>query len=349
MLTGSGTGALALALHHAATPGCTVALPAYACPDLGTAAIAAGAGIRLYDVDPRTLGPDWDSLDAALDGADLVVGAHLFGRLVDIGEITRRAKQVGAVVIEDAAQFAGGTREGISGGALAAWSILSFGRGKGLNTGGGGALMVQGDGLPAVALSPASGATVHLLKTTVSEYLARPAAYGIPARIPALGLGDTVYRPPVAPTGISPVAAALLPEALRTLPLAAAARRSAEQRYETALRDVSHLQCCNAEPIAVSGALRFPLLASPEQMAPLRPLGIARAYPRTLLEYAEIAQRITNGSGAFPGARELAARLHTLPTHGLLTPHDIERIINQVSDNRSARKDEWPAPTATAG
>ncbi len=336
LLAGSGTGALSLALRHAAAPGGTVALPAYACPDLGTAAIAAGVSIRLYDVDPHTLGPDWHSLDAALDGSDLVVGAHLFGRLVDIAEITRRASRVGAVVIEDAAQFAGGSWNGTSGGALAPWSILSFGRGKGLNAGGGGALLVEGDGLPDAVLSPTSGTIIHWLKAAASQCLAHPTLYGVPARIPALGLGETVYRPPAPPTEVSPVAAALLPAALRELPQAAVARRRIEERYAAALHHVPHLQCCECLPTVTSGALRFPLLASPLHMAPLRRFGVARAYPRTLLDYPEIARRITNPQATLPGARALAARLHTLPTHARVTPLDLERVIDAVSRSLSA-------------
>ncbi len=336
VLTGSGTSALALALRHAAKPHATVALPAYACPDLGSAAIAAGVRVCLYDVDPYTLGPDWDSLNSVLEGADLVVGAHLLGRLVDIGEMTKRAKQVGAVVIEDAAQFAGGSWSGTSGGALAAWSTLSFGRGKGLNAGGGGALLVNGHHLPDLALSPASGAMTHLIRTTASAFLAHPTVYGVPARIPSLGLGATVYRPPVSATAISPVAAALLPAALRELPHAAAERRRIEQAYAASLQNLPHLQCCQCPPLAVSGALRFPLLASPASMAPLRPLGVVRAYPRILLDYPEIAGHVLNAGAAFPGAQELAAKLHTLPTHNLVTPLDLERIISAVSLNRSA-------------
>ena len=69
LLTDSGTSALALALRMAvaARPDRpTVALPAWACYDLATAADAADVGVVLYDLDPATLGPDWASLDRAL-------------------------------------------------------------------------------------------------------------------------------------------------------------------------------------------------------------------------------------------------------------------------------------------
>ncbi|HXE57205.1 MAG TPA: hypothetical protein VNK43_04330, partial [Gemmatimonadales bacterium] len=65
LLTDSGTTALALALGAVsrAAGGAPVALPAYGCYDLATAADAADVRVVLYDLDPLTLGPEWGSLE----------------------------------------------------------------------------------------------------------------------------------------------------------------------------------------------------------------------------------------------------------------------------------------------
>jgi len=83
-LTDSGTSALALAIRWslgsvAANPGQLVAVPAYGCYDLATAVLGAGARAVLYDLDPLTLGPDWDSLRLALkSGPSAVVAVSLW-------------------------------------------------------------------------------------------------------------------------------------------------------------------------------------------------------------------------------------------------------------------------------
>src|SRR5204862_205553 len=103
VLLGSGTQALELAIRVAtrvAGEQCAVALPAFSCYDVATAAVGARMRIALYDVDPGTLGPDLDSLAAALaSGARIVVAAPLWGTPVDWGAVERCAAPFGAVVI----------------------------------------------------------------------------------------------------------------------------------------------------------------------------------------------------------------------------------------------------------
>ena len=114
-LTDSGTSALRLALeyalgalHERSIRPPLVAVPAYACPDIATAVIGAGGRIMLYDTDPNTLTPDWDSVRSTMnDGARVLVVAHLFGRVVDLTPATALASDFGALVVEDAAQHAG--------------------------------------------------------------------------------------------------------------------------------------------------------------------------------------------------------------------------------------------------
>src|SRR6059058_4042732 len=135
VLLGSGTQALELAIRVAtrvAAEQCAVALPAFSCYDVATAAVGARMRIALYDVDPGTLGPDLDSLAAALaSGARIVVAAPLWGTPVDWGAVERCAAPFGAVVIEDAAQGHGAEWRGLPVGSFGALSVLSFGRGKG--------------------------------------------------------------------------------------------------------------------------------------------------------------------------------------------------------------------------
>src|SRR6185436_12116325 len=78
-------------------------------------------------------------------GVSAVVVAPLFGYPVDFPAVQSIADAAGVLVIEDAAQGAGATLNGVRVGALGTVSILSFARGKGTTGGSGGALLVRGD------------------------------------------------------------------------------------------------------------------------------------------------------------------------------------------------------------
>src|SRR5574341_1788969 len=244
--TDSGTSALTLALRHLArtAPGRSVALPAYCCYDVATAADGARIPVALYDLDPATLGPDLDSLRRALAaGAAGVVIAHLYGIPVEVDQVLALARDHGALVIDDAAQGAGAAYEGAPVGTFGAFGILSFGRGKGVTGSGGGALLANdatsARALPdlAASLTPGGGGrgAGPLVAAAAQWLLARPTLYGVPAALPFLRLGETIYRPPVPPAPPAAVQSAIL---AATWPLAAAEdevrRRHAQLELERA-------------------------------------------------------------------------------------------------------------------
>jgi dTDP-4-amino-4,6-dideoxygalactose transaminase len=337
LLTDSGTSALALALRATTADGSEaprVALPAYCCPDVGTAAIAARSRILLYDVAPDTLRPEPASLAAALTaGATHVVVAHLFGRVMELSDVVRMVEAHGAVLIEDAAQHAGGSVRGVRAGALAPWSVLSFGRGKGINAGGGGALLwatAEEQPLPAPPPSSRLRSCKLLAGAWAGALLSDPRLYWMPASVPALGLGETRFREPQPVRGMPLAAAALLVAALDAEPSALAARQAVEQWYWEQLEGVSHLLLARPDPGTRSGALRFPVRIPVASAATLARHGVARSYPRTLADYPEIAAHLVASPGPLPGARALAATLHTLPTHDLLVPTNREQLVRAL-------------------
>ena len=218
-LTDSGTSALVLAMRLTAGAGGTVALPAYGCIDLTAAAVFAGVRVRLYDIDPTTLSPDLESVARTVSrGVDAIVVVHFYGYPADVPGVARLAAEAGVSVIEDAAQGSGGTLDGTRLGALAPLSILSFGRGKGITGGRGGALLLRDPELAVRAESlrlgrPPRGwrdATI----ATAQWLLGRPSLYALPASLPMLRLGEMVYHPAKEPSSLSHAAAALVRDAL---------------------------------------------------------------------------------------------------------------------------------------
>jgi perosamine synthetase len=339
LLTDSGTTALRLALQGATTgPARSVALPAYACYDIATAADGAGVQFMLYDVDPHTLSPDLGSLERALEaGVGVVVVAHQYGIPADLPAVRALLTRFGAILVEDAAQGSGVVVEGRPAGASGRFGVLSFGRGKGLTGGGGGALIANEAGdesflaQSAVGLGRSRRGWSEAVKLTLQWLLGRREVFGAVSSIPGIGLGETRYRPVTAPAAVADFSVGVLS---RTLPLDVS---EAAQRRTNAGRLIRHLGGGGAVKIAsrsghdAPGYLRLPVLVPPGARARFasaeaRRLGVMPGYPLSLADLPGFAPRGLNAAGEFPGARTLASSLFTLPTHSRLREIDLERM-----------------------
>ena len=338
LLTDSGTGALTLAIGAclAGKAGATVALPAYGCYDLATAADGADVPVVLYDLDPATLSPDIESLRRALThDVGAVVLVHLYGIPADPEPVRAAMAGTDAVLIEDAAQGAGGSLRGRPLGSFGDLSVLSFGRGKGTTAGRGGALLaLSGPGVELLAgarervLPPARGLKEYA-RLKMQWLFGRPSLYAIPASLPFLRLGETVYNRPSSVRVLSAVASRTLGV---TWPLGeqeATVRRTRAARLLA--RAGGGLTPIRLPAGAEAGYLRLPFVASPAARgaagaAGARALGIMPGYPRALCDLGGFGGRVLNRREEFPGGRTLAERLVTLPTHGFLVPWDLERL-----------------------
>jgi dTDP-4-amino-4,6-dideoxygalactose transaminase len=339
VLTDSGTNALQLAIKHALAlrPGLACALPAFGCYDLATAAIGADAPVVMYDVDPRTLRPDSASLRRCVEaGVAAVVVVHYFGIPTPLGEISELVRRTGALLIEDAAQGFGGGQGGRFLGGSGDLGILSFGRGKGVTGGRGGALLSRAalaTEMPIIDTDRGlADRALDDLKLVAQFTLSRPALYGIPSRIPALGLGETRFHPPSSPKTMFRSAARVLEVSLGRSDEEVVARRANVERI---LRAVGASRSVPRPEVGSAPSwLRLPVLG-PEHTHPVRrecaTLGIVPSYPRTLDTLPELRARLKN-SESFVGATELASTLWTVPTHSRLVEQDIQRLASWIGE-----------------
>jgi dTDP-4-amino-4,6-dideoxygalactose transaminase len=330
LLVDSGTSALTLALAavrfaaEAAGRSPLVALPAYGCFDLATAAVGAGVRVVLYDLDPATLGPAWPSLEAAIAvRPDAVVVAHLYGVPVDVARVARLASQVDAVVVDDAAQGVGASIGGRPLGALGSLGVLSFGRGKGRTGGGGGALLANdARGADLLALvRPEVGAAPRGRRETIllgaQWLLGRPSLYWIPASLPFLQLGATPYHAPHAVVVMPDACAAALAESWEESEREVLHRRAVAARW----RRVVPASWALPESAAVGaerGELRLPALVpegeAAEDVARRVGGGVMMGYPLPLTRLPALAASVLDAP-ASSGAEALTRRLVTLPCH----------------------------------
>ncbi|MEZ6153102.1 MAG: aminotransferase class V-fold PLP-dependent enzyme [Pirellulaceae bacterium] len=147
LLCSSGTAALEVALRAAGVgPGDEVLLSAYDYPGNFWAIERVGAKPLLVDVEPdgwcisaERLTQAWEDSPAPVLKAMVV--SHLHGQLQDMIALRSWCEKHALILIEDACQAVGASQDGKPVGSLSHASILSFGGGKVLSSGRGGALL----------------------------------------------------------------------------------------------------------------------------------------------------------------------------------------------------------------
>jgi perosamine synthetase len=318
-----------------------VLLPAYTCYSVAASVIKAGLRPRLVDVSPETL----DFAAGALDAADFsrvlaVVATNLYGYPNDLPAICAAAAAHGAFVIDDAAQSLGATIAGRPSGTWGDSGLYSFDKGKNVAAIAGGVVVTNRDDLRAAlaaelkTLAPAAvGASLSgVAKALAYSALLRPWLYWIPNRIPQLGLGRTVFTTEFPLETPAPALTALAATMVRRLDDLTAVRRENAAALLDGLRTVSGISTISPAPDSSPVYLRLALLVSeaPRRGEAIRRLNIAgiggtESYPSSLADVPELRSFLADAPGEMVGARQVASRLITLPTHPFTTPADVAR------------------------
>jgi dTDP-4-amino-4,6-dideoxygalactose transaminase len=240
-------------------------------------------------------------------------------------------------VIEDAAQAMGTEYAGDKLGTAGDVGIFSLGRGKTITCGSGGIIVTNSDVMGrAVAAqyrrvpSPTLLATVKaFLELAALTMFIRPRLYWIPATLPWLRLGETVFPKAITVARLSGMKAGLLRDWQRGLVHANRIRSDAAAFFSRRLQltppaGPSHPYL--RLPIRVATAQEKEQLYTRSQE---RGLGLSLAYPTPVNEIPELRGRF--GGQQFPSARRVADTLLTLPTHEWLSEHDKSAIVDCVA------------------
>jgi dTDP-4-amino-4,6-dideoxygalactose transaminase len=143
---GNGTDALTIALRALELPpDAEVIAPSFTFYATAESIVNAGARPVFCDVDPDTFCITADTVRPHLtDATGAIVPVHLFGNVAPIAEL----RELGLPVVEDAAQAAGATLDGVKAGALGDLATFSFFPSKNLPClGDGGAVVTDSDEL----------------------------------------------------------------------------------------------------------------------------------------------------------------------------------------------------------
>jgi hypothetical protein len=185
--------------------------------------------------------------------------------------------------------------------------------------------------------NPAPAETVvNAGKLAAYSLLLEPSRFGFARSLPGLKLGQTPYELTYPITRYSASLAGLAVRLARRIDEFNATRIANAQRLREALVD-SPLQQITPPAGAAPVYLRLPVLTrSSGQRARLinaleaAGIGATASYPQALGDVPEVRARVAADSPETPGAREVAARILTLPTHAYCPPDMAGRVRDIV-------------------
>jgi perosamine synthetase len=333
-LVSSGKAALVLilqALHSLAPEKRTVTIPAYTCFSVPSAIVKSGLDISLCDVGKDSFDYDHGLLSEAVGRDTLcVVASHLFGIPADMNKIRKLSDERNVFIVEDAAQAMGGKHNGKLLGTIGDAGFFSLGRGKNVTCGSGGIIITDDDRIAAAVEKRYSVLAAPRLGETIADYLKallltvfiRPSLYWLPAGLPFLKLGKTLYDPMFSMKKLSGMQAGLLKQWRRRLD---ESNRVREENVKFFCDGPGQHQE-QTRPL-----LRMPAIwRSREERDRIygescrQGLGISLMYPSGINEIREIRDRF-NGR-TYRSAQEIAGRLAAVPTHQLLSVADKKQI-----------------------
>lgn len=143
LLTGCGTAGLYIALKALGLQEKYIAIPNNVCYSVPLAVLLSGNVPIFLDIEPNTLGLALHSLEANCDRLDTVIAVHAYGITCDIKRISNLCGKRGLVLIEDCAVAQGAYYQDQPVGSFGDVSVFSFGAGKIIDVGHGGALLTD--------------------------------------------------------------------------------------------------------------------------------------------------------------------------------------------------------------
>lgn len=142
-LVGNATAGLYLAIKALGLRGKRVAIPNSVCPNVPLAVLLSGNTPLYLDVSKKNLGIDINELKSKADSVDAVIAVHAYGSICDIAEIFAFCKSHCIPLIEDIAVAQGARIDGRPVGNFSDIAVVSFGSGKIIDVGHGGAVLTD--------------------------------------------------------------------------------------------------------------------------------------------------------------------------------------------------------------
>jgi len=323
LLTTSCTHAMELALLALGIgPGHEVVCPSFTFTSTANAVLRVGARPVLADIDEAHLGLAAADVEHRVNPRTAaLLPAHYAGTAADMDSLLEIAQRRSLAVVEDAAQGFGAGFRGRPLGSLGDAGCLSFHETKNLTCGEGGALIVRDPEL-------AQRAEVIREKGTNRKAFLR----GEVDKYTWVSVGSSYV--------LSDVLAAILDAQLDKRDEIAARRGRIAARYRAALQDWAHhhgVRLPGESRERTSNHHIFFLLlpdaaARDHCLAFLRSRGIMAAFHYVPLHSSPFGCAFA--AGEYPVTERVASTMVRLPIHPLMSPEDVERVVEAVLASR---------------
>ncbi len=306
----------------------------------------AGLKVRLVDLDEKTFDYDFDQLERAITPKTLaILLVYPFGLGCDFSRAQQLARDRGIYLIEDVAQSMGLKIDGRYAGTRGDIGFFSLSKGKPITAMRGGIIVTSDEKLAGkikdhVELLPRASWAQSLrtiIEAKVVWFFLRPGLFWVIGKLPLVKLGETHYEPTMKVTRMPRAAAILCRRMLPRLDSINDARANVAASYLVRLAKSSDITPVIGRDQESSRFLRFPVLCADhtarEQLADqLADLGVSRMYrkPLSAIDDPELFADGNRRDNSFPGAKQIAERLLTLPTHVYVTPTDVDQITETI-------------------
>lgn len=319
-----------------------VAMSAYTCPDIASAAVRAGFRIYPLDLNLEDLSPKIEIEKLKENNVTVLILSNLYGMLNPVKGIVKNLRENNILLLDDAAQSFLSKEDGVRAGLRGDVGVVSFGRGKAINGISGGAILGQRNDiiLDLVARlrvsqrgSDSNFGFRDLLIYLLSTIFEKPNLYSIPSQSSFLKLGETdcildfKYSLPSKISGAN-VVAQLKSENKRKAVRIKNAQKLSEIFKSNQNFIIPYLQ---AKEGVENIPIRFPLICLDSKFRDRlylglkeKGLGVSCSYPRLIQDYKELENLVELADT--PNASIVAKNILTLPTHEYVTEGDLEKM-----------------------
>jgi dTDP-4-amino-4,6-dideoxygalactose transaminase len=306
----SGLDALRLALLAAGLrPGDEVVVPANTFIATFEAVTQAGGVPVVVDVDERDLNIDVDGV-AAVCGprTRFVVPVHLYGQMADMRTLEGVARRHDLVIVEDACQAHGATRDGRRAGAAGRAGSFSFYPAKNLGAMGDAGAVVTDDAVLA--------SEIRVLREHGQRHKYHHERDGYTARLDTIQAIVLLHKPPL-------------------LERWTEERRRAASFYTEALTGVGDLRLPpvpeGSDPVWHLYVIRTGDPAALARSLAEKGIGTGRHYPEPV-HLSSAYRRLGHGRGSFPTSEALAGQVLSLPLFPGMRDEQLEAVVAAIED-----------------
>ena len=331
-----------------------IVLPSYTCYSVPAAVEISGLTVRICDIDPKTLSYDLQQFEK-IDFSHVlcVVTANLYGYPNDLPKIEAITNKNGCYLLDDAAQSMNAKIGNKFSGTFGDIGLYSLDKGKNITSLQGGILVTNNDELATEIDKSINNLPVatfkqqftDAVKLIIYSLLLKPWLYWIPANIPALGLGKTIYTTDYLYTQYSRSMSALAVRLFDRIDDITKERKNITEKIFSVLKNIEGVRFIELTDKETEPAyLRAVVFIKNKDkrniiIDELRNNGISAttSYPQSIAELEQIKEYSVTHENDAENGKNIAQHIITLPSIASINSDDVNNIDNIFSKHSATK------------